>query len=158
MATDFGLSMQWMYYFWSLNHVYDLFKFSSFVIIETWLCYNSEDNTCCEKSAFIAVYFANLQRCSHGGMHDTDVLNQSFSHLMSRLHHTSDGCILLFQALPVFLDSLISAWGAILISVTLILLFGEVMRLCSCRIGVCWIIIAVNFTFYAIYQIKLWIV
>lgn len=33
------------------------------------------------------------------------------------------------QALPVFLDSLITAWGAILISVTLILLFGEVRNL-----------------------------
>ncbi|KAG5581305.1 hypothetical protein H5410_051932 [Solanum commersonii] len=29
------------------------------------------------------------------------------------------------EALPIFLDSLITAWGAILISVTLILLFGE---------------------------------
>lgn len=30
------------------------------------------------------------------------------------------------QALPIFLDSLVSAWGAILMSVTLILMFGEV--------------------------------
>jgi len=30
------------------------------------------------------------------------------------------------QALPIFLDSLVVAWGAVLISVTLILLFGEV--------------------------------
>lgn len=29
------------------------------------------------------------------------------------------------EALPIFLDSLVTAWGAILISVTLILLFGE---------------------------------
>ncbi|XP_028060499.1 DUF21 domain-containing protein At4g33700-like [Camellia sinensis] len=29
------------------------------------------------------------------------------------------------QTLPIFLDSLVTAWGAILISVTLILLFGE---------------------------------
>lgn len=36
----------------------------------------------------------------------------------------------LFQTLPIFLDSLTTAWGAILISVTLILLFGEV-RLAS---------------------------
>lgn len=35
-----------------------------------------------------------------------------------------------FQALPIFLDSLVTAWGAILISVTLILLFGEVRILC----------------------------
>lgn len=33
------------------------------------------------------------------------------------------------QALPIFLDSLVTAWGAILISVTLILLFGEVRYL-----------------------------
>lgn len=31
-----------------------------------------------------------------------------------------------FQALPVFLDNLVPDWGAILISVTLILFFGEV--------------------------------
>ena len=30
------------------------------------------------------------------------------------------------QALPIFLDELVNAWGAILISVTLILMFGEV--------------------------------
>uniref|UniRef100_A0A2P2LE18 DUF21 domain-containing protein At2g14520-like n=1 Tax=Rhizophora mucronata TaxID=61149 RepID=A0A2P2LE18_RHIMU len=30
------------------------------------------------------------------------------------------------EALPIFLDGLVAAWGAILISVTLILLFGEV--------------------------------
>ncbi|OMO92153.1 hypothetical protein COLO4_17822 [Corchorus olitorius] len=29
------------------------------------------------------------------------------------------------EALPIFLDGLVTAWGAILISVTLILLFGE---------------------------------
>ncbi|KAL2923602.1 hypothetical protein RDABS01_015093 [Bienertia sinuspersici] len=33
------------------------------------------------------------------------------------------------EALPIFLDSLFTAWGAILISVTLILLFGEVSHL-----------------------------
>lgn len=31
------------------------------------------------------------------------------------------------QALPIFLDALLPAWGAILISVTLILAFGEVI-------------------------------
>ncbi|KAG8645741.1 hypothetical protein MANES_10G089500v8 [Manihot esculenta] len=36
------------------------------------------------------------------------------------------------QALPVFLDSLITAWGAILISVTLILLFGEIIPQSVC--------------------------
>ncbi len=30
------------------------------------------------------------------------------------------------QALPIFLNSLLNTWGAILISVTLILMFGEV--------------------------------
>ena len=33
------------------------------------------------------------------------------------------------QALPIFLDELINAWGAVLISVTLILMFGEVYSL-----------------------------
>ncbi|XP_054809112.1 DUF21 domain-containing protein At2g14520-like [Prosopis cineraria] len=37
------------------------------------------------------------------------------------------------EALPIFLDSLVTAWGAILISVTLILMFGEIIpqALCS---------------------------
>lgn len=37
------------------------------------------------------------------------------------------------EALPIFLDGLVTAWGAILISVTLILLFGEIIpqSLCS---------------------------
>ncbi|KAK3012004.1 hypothetical protein RJ639_011262, partial [Escallonia herrerae] len=36
------------------------------------------------------------------------------------------------EALPIFLDSLISAWGAILISVTLILVFGEIIPQSVC--------------------------
>ncbi|KAK8956522.1 DUF21 domain-containing protein [Platanthera zijinensis] len=36
------------------------------------------------------------------------------------------------EALPIFLDSLISAWGAVLISVTLILLFGEIIPQSVC--------------------------
>ncbi|KAI3425639.1 uncharacterized protein J3R85_010006 [Psidium guajava] len=36
------------------------------------------------------------------------------------------------EALPVFLDSLVTAWGAILISVTLILLFGEIIPQAVC--------------------------
>ncbi|XP_011088024.1 DUF21 domain-containing protein At2g14520 [Sesamum indicum] len=36
------------------------------------------------------------------------------------------------EALPIFLDSLVSAWGAILISVTLILLFGEIIPQSVC--------------------------
>lgn len=46
------------------------------------------------------------------------------------------------QALPVFLDELVPDWGAILLSVTLILLFGEVSsrilqikRLSMCKKG-----------------------
>jgi hypothetical protein len=34
----------------------------------------------------------------------------------------------LSQALPIFLDSLVPSWGAVLISVTLILAFGEVIH------------------------------
>lgn len=37
------------------------------------------------------------------------------------------------QALPIFLDGLVKAWVAILISVTLILLFGEVSDQLSCN-------------------------
>ncbi|KAJ4963879.1 hypothetical protein NE237_023818 [Protea cynaroides] len=36
------------------------------------------------------------------------------------------------EALPIFLDGLISAWGAILISVTLILMFGEIIPQSVC--------------------------
>uniref|UniRef100_A0A5B6ZB70 DUF21 domain-containing protein n=1 Tax=Davidia involucrata TaxID=16924 RepID=A0A5B6ZB70_DAVIN len=36
------------------------------------------------------------------------------------------------EALPIFLDSLVTAWGAILISVTLILLFGEILPQSVC--------------------------
>ncbi|XP_058730965.1 DUF21 domain-containing protein At2g14520-like isoform X2 [Vicia villosa] len=36
------------------------------------------------------------------------------------------------EALPIFLDSLVTAWGAILISVTLILLFGEIIPQSIC--------------------------
>ncbi|OVA07271.1 CBS domain [Macleaya cordata] len=36
------------------------------------------------------------------------------------------------ETLPIFLDSLITAWGAILISVTLILLFGEIIPQSVC--------------------------
>ncbi|KAK3146486.1 hypothetical protein QOZ80_3BG0267030 [Eleusine coracana subsp. coracana] len=36
------------------------------------------------------------------------------------------------EALPIFLDSLVTAWGAILISVTLILLFGEIVPQSIC--------------------------
>ncbi|KAI5083051.1 hypothetical protein GOP47_0002794 [Adiantum capillus-veneris] len=39
---------------------------------------------------------------------------------------------LAMEALPIFLDALISAWGAILISVTLILMFGEVIPQSVC--------------------------
>ncbi|KAK6159175.1 hypothetical protein DH2020_006489 [Rehmannia glutinosa] len=36
------------------------------------------------------------------------------------------------EALPIFLDSLVTAWGAILISVTLILMFGEIIPQSVC--------------------------
>lgn len=38
--------------------------------------------------------------------------------------------VIWFQALPIFLDGLVEAWGAVLISVTLILVFGEVITNC----------------------------
>ncbi|XP_057860809.1 DUF21 domain-containing protein At2g14520 isoform X1 [Cryptomeria japonica] len=36
------------------------------------------------------------------------------------------------EALPIFLDSLVPAWGAVLISVTLILMFGEILPQAVC--------------------------
>eukprot|EP01018_Ginkgo_biloba_P037508 Gb_24735 [translate_table: standard] len=39
---------------------------------------------------------------------------------------------LAMEALPIFLDSLVPAWGAVLISVTLILLFGEILPQSVC--------------------------
>ncbi|XP_073111974.1 DUF21 domain-containing protein At5g52790 isoform X2 [Elaeis guineensis] len=42
------------------------------------------------------------------------------------------GNSLAMEALPIFLDSLVPAWGAILISVTLILAFGEIIPQAVC--------------------------
>ncbi|KAK1272889.1 DUF21 domain-containing protein [Acorus gramineus] len=42
------------------------------------------------------------------------------------------GNSLAMEALPIFLDALVSAWGAILISVTLILTFGEIIPQSVC--------------------------
>ncbi|BBN15517.1 metal transporter CNNM [Marchantia polymorpha subsp. ruderalis] len=42
------------------------------------------------------------------------------------------GNALAMEALPIFLDSLVEAWGAILISVTLILMFGEIFPQAIC--------------------------
>ncbi|KAL2619851.1 hypothetical protein R1flu_000056 [Riccia fluitans] len=42
------------------------------------------------------------------------------------------GNALAMEALPIFLDSLVEAWGAILISVTLILMFGEIFPQAVC--------------------------
>ncbi|XP_042042928.1 DUF21 domain-containing protein At2g14520-like [Salvia splendens] len=57
------------------------------------------------------------------------------------------------EALPIFLDSLISAWGAILISVTLILLFGEIIpqSICS-RHG-----LAIGATVAPVVRVLVWI-
>lgn len=42
------------------------------------------------------------------------------------------GNALAMEALPIFLDALVTAWGAILISVTLILMFGEILPQAVC--------------------------
>ncbi|KAI5079307.1 hypothetical protein GOP47_0004786 [Adiantum capillus-veneris] len=42
------------------------------------------------------------------------------------------GNAMAMEALPIFLDSLVNAWGAILISVTMILLFGEIFPQAIC--------------------------
>ncbi|KAI4299220.1 hypothetical protein L6164_032700 [Bauhinia variegata] len=57
------------------------------------------------------------------------------------------------EALPIFLDSLITAWGAILISVTLILLFGEIIpqSICS-RYG-----LAIGATVAPVVRVLVWV-
>ncbi|CAN0924381.1 DUF21 domain-containing protein At2g14520 [Linum grandiflorum] len=57
------------------------------------------------------------------------------------------------EALPIFLDSLITAWGAILISVTLILLFGEIIPQSICtRYG-----LAIGATMAPVVRVLVWI-
>lgn len=57
------------------------------------------------------------------------------------------------EALPIFLDGLITAWGAILISVTLILLFGEIIPQSVCsRYG-----LAIGATVAPVVRILVWI-
>ncbi|XP_059064106.1 DUF21 domain-containing protein At4g33700 [Cryptomeria japonica] len=57
------------------------------------------------------------------------------------------------EALPIFLDGLLPAWGAVLISVTLILLFGEIIpqSICS-RYG-----LAVGATMAPVVRVLVWI-
>ncbi|XP_051144750.1 DUF21 domain-containing protein At4g33700-like isoform X2 [Andrographis paniculata] len=56
-------------------------------------------------------------------------------------------------ALPIFLDGLVTAWGAILISVTLILLFGEIIPQSVCsRYG-----LAIGATVAPVVRILVWI-
>ncbi|KAL8136548.1 hypothetical protein V2J09_002549 [Rumex salicifolius] len=57
------------------------------------------------------------------------------------------------EALPIFLDSLVTAWGAILISVTLILLFGEIIPQSVCsRYG-----LAIGAAIAPIVRVLVWI-
>ncbi|XP_055808465.1 DUF21 domain-containing protein At2g14520-like [Solanum dulcamara] len=57
------------------------------------------------------------------------------------------------EALPIFLDSLITAWGAILISVTLILLFGEIIPQSVCsRYG-----LTIGATMAPVVRVLVWI-
>ncbi|PON55140.1 CBS domain containing protein [Parasponia andersonii] len=57
------------------------------------------------------------------------------------------------EALPIFLDGLVTAWGAILISVTLILLFGEIIPQSVCsRYG-----LAIGATVAPVVRVLVWI-
>ncbi|XP_062078384.1 DUF21 domain-containing protein At2g14520-like [Humulus lupulus] len=57
------------------------------------------------------------------------------------------------ETLPIFLDGLVTAWGAILISVTLILLFGEIIPQSVCsRYG-----LAIGATVAPIVRVLVWI-
>lgn len=86
--------------------------------------YYSKDIACCKKSASAALHPTNLQCCCNGGTCYWCLLEKNTS-LIYKIT-TILKWPLLFQTLPIFLDGLVTAWGAILISVTLILLFGEV--------------------------------
>jgi metal transporter CNNM len=60
---------------------------------------------------------------------------------------------LAMEALPIFLDSLVTAWGAVLISVTLILMFGEIIPQSVCsRYG-----LAVGATMAPMVRVLVWI-
>ncbi|XP_015893345.1 DUF21 domain-containing protein At2g14520 isoform X3 [Ziziphus jujuba] len=57
------------------------------------------------------------------------------------------------EALPIFLDGLVTAWGAILISVTLILLFGEIIPQSVCsRYG-----LAIGATVAPLVRVLVWV-
>ncbi|XP_022927833.1 DUF21 domain-containing protein At2g14520 isoform X4 [Cucurbita moschata] len=57
------------------------------------------------------------------------------------------------EALPIFLDRLVTAWGAVLISVTLILLFGEIIPQSVCsRYG-----LAIGSTIAPFVRVLVWI-
>lgn len=88
--------------------------------------HNSEDTASCQESTFVALYTASLQCCCDGGEIVKALCFIKLLNLVKMIYLLS--CFP-FQALPILLDGLIAAWGAILISVTLILLFGEVNHL-----------------------------
>ncbi|KAK1269989.1 DUF21 domain-containing protein [Acorus gramineus] len=117
------------------------------------------DHKCCEPAFFISiaivaflVLFAGLMSGLTLGLMslslvDLEVLAKSGTP-QDRLHaakilpvverqHLLLCTLLIFnaaamEALPIFLDSIVTAWGAILISVTLILLFGEIIPQSVC--------------------------
>lgn len=92
------------------------------------LVWNSKDIAGCQEAAFVALYTAFMQCCCNGGIcygyiSSTDDLVTWIGKFYLMFWNF---LLLFYQALPIFLDGLVTAWGAILISVTLILLFGEV--------------------------------
>lgn len=93
-------------------------------------CWNSKDIACCQKPTFVALYTTYMQCCCNGGIY-IYFIDASSTGIWQNMYWKIFVNVLelfcdVYQALPIFLDSLVTAWGAILISVTLILLFGEV--------------------------------
>ncbi|KAJ9170281.1 hypothetical protein P3X46_018401 [Hevea brasiliensis] len=124
---------------------------------------------CCETDFFIQILIILLMVIFAGSIIvDLEVLAQSGTpkdrkHAAKILPVVKNQHLLLctllicnaaaMEALPIFLDSLVTAWGAILISVTLILLFGEIIPQSVCsRYG-----LAIGATVAPIVRVLVWI-
>lgn len=88
----------------------------------------SQNISSCEESASVTLYSSGGKLLGHGG-----TISALFHLWLDNCElviflkgNQSDSLVSLVQALPIFLDKLVPPWAAILISVTLILMFGEV--------------------------------
>ncbi|GAU45317.1 hypothetical protein TSUD_84340 [Trifolium subterraneum] len=95
--------------------------------------------TCCESEFFVhiliivlLVVFAGLMSGLTLGLMSLSLVDLEVLAKSGTPHDRKHAEKILPVALPIFLDSLVTAWGAILISVTLILLFGEIIPQSVC--------------------------